>query len=244
MFNSKIEVLNYLKGFEYGENTFYDFTKEIIEDVKKFFKVDDNGFTKIVFIDREKKFVYKFPKSKKFDGFDYCKEEVTTANLAKKAMVDKFFAITEKVNDIYIQPFVDTIGEYPDCGEKIDSEEFWDIRNEVFKIIQFEVDEQKKEKGYSGIDFRFSSITWAIHAFKYYGEQDFKQLMHFLRVHKVNDLHESNVGFIGEKPVLVDYSGFGRHRDISYNSTESRSSFWRATTSIPVPYSRDNSWSF
>ena len=42
----------------------------------------------------------------------------------------------------------------------------------------------------------------------YYGKEKVLTLCNFLNQNRLNDFHSSNVGFIGDRPVLIDYSGF------------------------------------
>ena len=53
--------------------------------------------------------------------------------------------------------------------------------------------------------------------YNYYGEEKFEIILNFLNENGINDLHNGNWGFIGERPVIFDYSGF--HEGSSYYST-------------------------
>lgn len=53
--------------------------------------------------------------------------------------------------------------------------------------------------------------------YNYYGEEKFEAILNFLNENEINDLHNGNWGFIGERPVIFDYSGF--HEGSSYYSS-------------------------
>lgn len=42
----------------------------------------------------------------------------------------------------------------------------------------------------------------------YFGEEKFLAFLEFADDYNINDLHSGNIGFIGDRPVLIDYSGF------------------------------------
>ena len=52
------------------------------------------------------------------------------------------------------------------------------------------------------------NLEWLSDAFHYYGEKVFHKLLEFIRTVGINDLHDGNIGYIGNRPVLVDYSSF------------------------------------
>ena len=51
---------------------------------------------------------------------------------------------------------------------------------------------------------------WIADFIRIYGEEEFKRLSDFLDELEIGDLRSTNIGYYGEMPVLVDYSGF-RH---------------------------------
>lgn len=52
---------------------------------------------------------------------------------------------------------------------------------------------------------------WVKLAISIYGKRRMKELCQFTKDFRINDLHESNVGFNGSFPVILDFSGY--HRD-------------------------------
>ena len=52
------------------------------------------------------------------------------------------------------------------------------------------------------------NICWLKDFLEFFGEEILKQLNKFIDAYGINDLHTSNVGYIGNRPVLIDYSGY------------------------------------
>ena len=50
--------------------------------------------------------------------------------------------------------------------------------------------------------------VWLSDALDYFGEKIFYGLLSFLDDYSIGDLHDANIGYIGMRPVLVDYSSF------------------------------------
>lgn len=50
--------------------------------------------------------------------------------------------------------------------------------------------------------------TWVAMAISLYGKKRVKAFGHFVEMHQINDLHEANIGFKNNKPVILDFSGF------------------------------------
>ena len=113
---------------------------------------------------------------------------------AKAANVEKVFLKTTYEGDvsdfpIYSQPKVNTFVE-DDCvtcsNEELDS-----TRAKV------------REK-----NFNIFSPTWLFHAFNYYGDDYIFRLLSFIKEEDISDLHGGNLGWVGDRPVIVDYAGF------------------------------------
>lgn len=49
---------------------------------------------------------------------------------------------------------------------------------------------------------------WLAEFAKVWGDQAAVKLLNFLKIEEVEDLHSENLGFIGGKPVIIDYSSF------------------------------------
>lgn len=70
----------------------------------------------------------------------------------------------------------------------------------------------KMEKGFrigSGYD-RNLNETWGRLVISLYGKRITKQLCEFIREYKINDLHDYNIGYKNDKPIILDFSGYYR----------------------------------
>ena len=56
-------------------------------------------------------------------------------------------------------------------------------------------------------DRRYSDV-WLFRAYQIYGKQFFKKLCLFLVENAICDLHQSNVGWLNGKPIILDYAGY------------------------------------
>ena len=131
-----------------------------------------------------------------YHNWDYCFAEVFYYNTAKKEKVHKIFCkarLLGYINNypIYIQERAVT---YYNKNE--------DMLNEEDERIN-STREYCKKNGFPC----FNSV-WISDALEYYGQKTFNRMMSFIQSSHIRDLHEDNIGYIGQKPVLIDYSGF------------------------------------
>ena len=126
--------------------------------------------------------------------WNYCLKEIHIYEKAEAANVEKVFLKTTyegNINDfpIYSQPKVNTFVEdnYVKCSnEEIDSTKA-KVREKNFNVF---------------------SPTWLFHAFNYYGDDYIFRLLSFIKEENIYDLHSGNLGWVGNRPVIVDYAGF------------------------------------
>ena len=128
--------------------------------------------------------------------YDYCEEEekffieATANNLAPYFAKMSFLGIIKGI-PIYIQEkailFID--GDYY-CSHSSD------IYNEVRNV----------ESEYCATDFL--PTDWMADFIDIYGTVELERLCQFLDDCGINDLHEGNVGYIDQSPVIVDYAGW------------------------------------
>lgn len=58
------------------------------------------------------------------------------------------------------------------------------------------------------------SRAWLKIAINYFGYTHMGKLARFIQVNRINDLHNGNVGFVNDRPVLIDFCGY--HWDTDY----------------------------
>ena len=215
----KIYILNLLSTFNLKHLSKYNF-------MKKLQALDDNfilasGVSKVAIIPKEKNYVIKIPyygvyrKSngiKCFDPYfssiskssDYCKSEEIIYNKAKANGLDTFFAEIEQIGKIksipiYVQRkaviFEDVYYPEDDEEENLNEHEI-----SIFKTITTKYSDLVEDE--------YLPISWMKDFICSYGELAFDKLYNFLSDNNIQDLHSENIGYICERPVLVDFSGF------------------------------------
>ena len=215
----KAYILNLLSTFNLKHLSQYNF-------MKKLQALDDNfilasGVSKVAIIPKEKNYVIKIPyygvyrKSngiKCFDPYfssisksgDYCKSEEIIYNKAKANGLDTFFAEIEQIGTIksipiYVQRkaviFEDVYYPEDDEEENLNEREV-----SIFKTITTKYSDLVEDE--------YLPLSWMKDFICSYGELAFDKLYNFLSDNNIQDLHSENIGYICEKPVLVDFSGF------------------------------------
>ena len=215
----KIYILNLLSTFNLKHLSQYNF-------MKKLQALDDNfilasGVSKVAIIPKEKNYVIKIPyygKYRKSNGIkcfdpyfssiskssDYCKSEEIIYNKAKANGLDTFFAEIEQIGKIksipiYVQRkaviFEDVYYPEDDEEENLNEHEI-----SIFKTITTKYSDLVEDE--------YLPISWMKDFIFSYGELAFDKLYNFLSDNNIQDLHSENIGYISERPVLVDFSGF------------------------------------
>ena len=126
--------------------------------------------------------------------WDYCAGEVQRYTIAAEKGFADCFAKTE---------FLGTINRYPIYIQ----EKCITFAATCYKHKHSLEERQKTSKcchNYSGID-----ENWLTDFRLYYGEAKLISFILFLKEYKWDDdLRNENIGYIGDRPVLIDYSGF------------------------------------
>lgn len=170
-----------------------------------------DGASKICIVPKNADFVIKWSTSclSGEEGYDEAYDEVLIYEKAIREGLEMFFPKTEILCTIGGINFV--------VQEKIDFSALNTPRNKDSKYLY-------KTKTVSPaiidkIDTCFQSIrrgrsidtTWASMAIVIYGKRKCKALCKFVIENGINDLHLSNIGYLKDKPVILDFSGY--HRD-------------------------------
>lgn len=213
------EVLNLFKNCIFEDLCEDAYDEQILANLPENLDyIYESGATKVVFIIENLDYVVKIPFHgrieygygedeedifEEFSGavavegsncWDYCKEEVFYYQKAKEKNIEKFFLETSILgysNDnypIYMQPKA-RIFNY--SKSKSLSEEEQIITNRL------------KSK----CDTWFSA-RWIRDAINWYGENEVEKLLNFINDEKINDLHSGNLGYLNDRPVIVDYAGY------------------------------------
>ena len=183
-----------------------------------FFKEDTDyylgdGASKICIVFNNLPFVIKWS-----HGYydDEAMEEVTIYKDAKEKRLDKFFpetALFERINNInfVIQEKID-MSVYDlngrDSYEKLKQKMTSISRNVPAMLVRKIRDDLNKDTGSCS---RQIDSLWIQMSVILYGKRAVRALCDFTTLHKINDLHACNVGYLNNRPVILDFSGY--HRD-------------------------------
>ena len=217
---SNKEILDLFKDCIFdGILTEYDYEDKILYYLPDDFDYDvEYGATKLVLMPSNENFVIKIPftgyYTEEFDGkegkfkeiyytfngadngsWDYCKCECERYLTAKQENLEKYFAKTT---------YLDSINDHPIYIQ----EKAVIYVNSSKKEISLKEEETTRKKCSKQGTCCFN-VHWLNDLLKYCGDKEFEDFLFFIKINGFNDdLHSTNIGYIGNKPVLVDYSGF------------------------------------
>lgn len=81
------------------------------------------------------------------------------------------------------------------------------------RIEQIERQFRKADQNGCGRDL---DGLWAKVAVSLHGKRKVIALCEFVKKYHINDLHSSNIGYIGISPVILDFSGYGVHDELKF----------------------------
>lgn len=179
------------------------------------------GASKIVLMEEDADFVFKIPFNGQYERsydeddypmddfsfndftgapfgiheWDYCETETVVYKMAAAAGLAECFAKTEYAGDVdgypvYIQEKAVIFNLYP-----------------THHSIE-ENTHTKERCGEMGVSTSGIDICWITDFIEYHGEEMLKKFLEFIVEKNIGDLHTDNIGYIGDRPVLIDYSDF------------------------------------
>lgn len=212
---TKENILNILSNCIFDDKVCSDtFEQNILANLPIDFCYDyDDGATKLVIIPQGAEYVIKIPftgyydsdgcyknfnKANKLANFswNYCTTECILYHQAKLRAVEKAFAKqrvigTVENHPIYIQERVDVFDDVSSFGSE---EEKAKIANYCHKHqICLLPDE---------------CVFWQRDAIEYYGLKQFNKIMNFIMEAEIDDLYRRNLGYVGNRPVILDWGGY------------------------------------
>lgn len=197
---------------DYYLNNPLDFFSELVEGCEDIEVCE--GATKICLVPYDGDFVFKINIIDN-DGIDYCEYEANNYQEAVRAGKGKYFLETKyfkTLNEcgicfaIYIQSKIEEISSVIDQDELADDE----LVEELLA----------KSSWYDSPAAEDMSPTWANNFIKEYGETEFNELLDFCDQCHINDLHSGNIGYVGGRPVIFDYAGYGDYMTSWEDSSE------------------------
>lgn len=211
------EIIKLFSECEFDGELYSEVVDEkIFSHLPNDFKYDwDEGASKLVIQPYNEDYVIKIPYNgqylynKQFEKFlsannsdkyfwDYCLTETLVWRLAKVENIHKAFAKERMIgmingHPIYIQQRVEVF---------TDSDAYY-LDDEI---------KRKKTRDYcerKGLRrFYEEALTWQADALEYYGPKQFDKIMSFIEKNNIGDFHDSNLGYIENRPVFIDFSDF------------------------------------
>jgi hypothetical protein len=211
------KLLDYIAGIteemmEYdGEEALDSYTTDFFgEDVKFGF---DEGASKKVIIFHSLGFVLKF------DNCGDSEREVDLYNAAIDLGLKECFPETKLVcyHNGFQWTYQEIARSYFEVGRKTISEkaESLKIDSGCLAIISNIISDIPHCTRTDCMDYRWLKL--AIH---YFGYTLMGKLARFIQTNRINDLHRGNVGFINDRPVLIDFCGYHWEDDYYCDSNE------------------------
>ena len=163
-----------------------------------------SGETRYCIISKDWDFVLKISR---FDNVrdDYNAIEFANYENACKLGIEKIFLKMWKFGtldcglDIYAQV------RYSFAHSGIDNNKERKMRKQVRKICFCKIYRKSHENAYDG--YRISN-EWYARAYQIYGKQFMRKFERFTKQHRIGDLHDSNVGYLGKMPIILDFAGY------------------------------------
>ena len=163
-----------------------------------------SGETRYCIASKDWDFVLKISR---FDNVrdDYNAIEFANYENACKLGIEKIFLKMWKFGtldcglDIYAQV------RYSFAHSGIDNKKERKMRKQTDKIRSCKIYRKSHENAYDG--YRISN-EWYARAYQIYGKQFMRKFERFTKQHRIGDLHDSNVGYLGKMPIILDFAGY------------------------------------
>lgn len=210
---TKEQLKDLLADLKITKNTKRRQVKELLAD-KGYSEQEylvQEGATKLCIIPKNADFVIKWSISYYdiSDDWDEALEEVSIYNKAVEAGLGMFFPKTEVFCIVNGITFV--IQEKIDFSALNTPNRKADRYAYQTRTVSPAIVEKMNDCFCSIHRGRNLDDTWASMAIVLYGKRKCKALCQFITQHEINDLHLANIGYLRNKPIILDFSGY--HRD-------------------------------
>ena len=169
-----------------------------------------DGASKLCIVPKHSNFVIKWSTSySSEEGYDEAYDEVLIYEKAIKAGLEMFFPKTEVFCTYNGVIFV--IQDKIDFSSLNTPSAIEDRYLYKTKTVSSAIIEKMEDCFSSIVRGRDLDTLWASMAIVLYGKKKCKALCRFVIENEINDLHRSNIGYLKNKPIILDFSGY--HRD-------------------------------
>ena len=209
---TKEDLKNIILKSNITRGTYLSQVRQMLESAglsKKEYLVTD-GASKMCIILKDADFVIKWSTCFNHEsGFDEAYDEVLIYQRAVKAGLEMFFPKTEVfcIHNGVIFVIQEKI-DFSTYNIPISKENRYNSKTRtVSSAIVNKMDNYffQMKRG------RTLNPLWASMAIVLYGKRRCKALCKFIVENNINDLHGSNIGYLKDKPIILDFSGY--HRD-------------------------------
>lgn len=182
--------------------------REFIQSLAKKYSLKfASGETRFCLYDRKWNFVLKMTRIGRYKT-DFCKKELANYESAKKYGVERIclpikllYTCTSGM-EVYQQTRYSTDHSdavYKKSYDKYLERRYGDLprKSTVIPKIRANIP--------SGMDKQ-----WLARVLQLYGKKFCKSMELWLNENRINDLHDANIGWLNNKPVILDYAGFRR----------------------------------
>lgn len=180
----------------------YDFLSGVCD-------INQNGETKTVFLHEDWDFVIKVPNYYHYANHNYCQLEADNYKKAcayrvERVLLETALLCTLKNGiQLYVQPRY-TIDNNDYIDDAVNRCRLQKKCNAHRKPIVSKV----ADGMYDG--FRLNNL-WLARTIQLYGKKFMRSLEKWTMENRIGDLHDCNVGWMNNKPIILDYSGYFGH---------------------------------
>lgn len=203
--NFEMAVLDYLpQNFEY--KYYYGASKLVLlpKEANFVIKIPFNGIYQTYYDDDDNECSdFKENENACNDNYfywDYCATEVLAYRRAKSCHVERAFCKTVLVGFVKKHPIYIQEKAVPYCNIHDYDDNFCYPTERSLKV--------RKSAEELGLEDCWWNPVWQTDAFEYYGKKQYQRLIKFIDDYCIEDLHSGNIGYIGSRPILFDYSGW------------------------------------
>lgn len=137
------------------------------------------------------------------NGWDYCEAELNILKNAEVCGVGMCFAYQELIGDIH--------------GYPVYAQEKCVIWGNVHEYEDYSEEKRSStEKYVRNMGHYCFNECWLSDFLDYYGSEMLEKFLDFIQGQDITDLHGGNLGYVGNRPVIVDYGGY--HEESYYDS--------------------------
>lgn len=165
-----------------------------------------NGETKTVFLYKDWDFVIKVPNYYSYPHHNYCAIEAenyakaAAYNIQRVLLETALLLVLPNGIKLYVQPRYTT--------DQCDLHRDMAKRKHLHRTLNNLDSNRTREIAKSMYDGYRISLEWMARVIQLYGKKFARSLEKWTQDNRIGDLHSRNVGWIKNRPIILDYSGY------------------------------------